>query len=109
MHSPPLERYFCKERGKAVRPTTSVTKTNVKGTLTAILGTDKRNVNIQMNMHAFSTIRALFLQRAWKSCETDHSTRHVGYVDKYDRMMNSSLLADGPRNEQKAIFSSSGP
>jgi len=38
-----------------------VTKTNVRGNLIAILGKDKQNVNILMNMIAFSTIRELFL------------------------------------------------
>jgi hypothetical protein len=52
-----------------------VTKTNVRGKLTAILGKDKQNVNILMNMTAFSTIRELFLWREWKSCETDYSAR----------------------------------
>jgi len=36
------------------------------------------------------------------------TAQDMGYVDKFDRMMNSSLLADGPGNGQKAIFPSSG-
>jgi len=48
--------------------------TKVRGNLTAIIQKDKWNVNILPNMHSPS-LGGQFLRKAWKRCQTGHSTR----------------------------------
>jgi hypothetical protein len=65
--------------------------TEVKGTLTAIVWKDRRNVIILTNMLS-SPLEGNFCDengKAMKLAIVQDCNRHMGYVDKSDRMMNS--------------------
>ena len=70
----------------------------MKSNLTAIVWKDKRNVNILTNMHS-PPLEDNFCNehgKAVKLAIIQDYYRHMGYVDKYDHMMNSYAFSSLP-------------
>jgi hypothetical protein len=81
-------------------------KTRVRGDLTSVVWKGKRNVNKLTNMHR-SKAEGNFCDEhgnALKPAIVQNYNRHMGYVDKSDRMTNSYSISRRTWKWTKKLF-----
>jgi hypothetical protein len=102
----PNRKGMPRDFGTKLRPKQGDLKTRVRGNLTSMVWKDKRNVNMLTNVHR-SLAEGNFCDKhgnALKPAIVQDYKRHVGYVEKSDRMTNSYSISRHTWKWMKELF-----